>query len=105
MPPDAMRMKVRAHFPAHHEADQRADQRRRAAEEVLRSALEVLVDHPPPVDHGPVEVIFEHLLHAPRHATLVCGQAPVEVEPVFLLDVQADQRGVGDDGAVIGDVG
>ena len=78
--------------------------RRRALEELLRSALEVRIVHPAPVDQVPVEVILEHLVRGPGDAALARGQAAIEIDAVFLLEVQADVRGVGDHGAAVLDV-
>ena len=55
--------------------DERPDQRRRTLEEGLRTALEVRILEPAPVDHDPVEVILEHLLHRPGDATIARRQS------------------------------
>ena len=64
-------------------------------------AFEVGVVHPAPVDHHPVEVILEHLLRRPGDAALARRESAIEVDAVFLLEVQPDERGVRDDGAVV----
>jgi hypothetical protein len=49
-------------------------------------------------------MILEHLLHRPGDAALALGQRCVEIEAIFLLDVQPDQRGVRDHGFTIADI-
>jgi hypothetical protein len=59
---------------------------------------------PAPVDHDPVQVILEHLLGGPADAAIARTQAAIEVDAVFLLEVQADQRRIRDHGLAIADV-
>src|SRR5262249_24929539 len=70
-----------------------------------RAACEILVVDPTRLDHGPIEVVFRHLLERPADRTLFRRQAAIEVDAVSLLEMLADESGIGDARAIVLDVG
>ena len=75
------------------------------AKEHHRALREIGVVHPSRVEQCPIEVILRHLLERPRDRALLGGEAAVEIDPVFLFQVPADEGRIGDARAVIVDVG
>src|SRR5688572_16717578 len=63
------------------------------------------VSLPARVDESPIKVLFGELLESPTRRPLLGREALVEIEPVFLLEVEADEGRLRDIHAVIDDVG
>src|SRR5829696_7459395 len=88
-----------------HGHDQRPHRRRHLFEELRWACGEIGIVDPAVADHGPIEVVLAHLLDRPSDRPPLGGQTGVEVDAVFALQMQADEARVGDDRAVVVDVG
>ena len=97
----ALTGEIAPHLAPHHRDNQRADQRRRLVEEAGRALVEILVDHPAIMHDRPVEMILAKLLEGPGSSDQIGVATLVEVEAVFLLDMEADQRRIRDELAAI----
>ena len=52
-----------------------------------------------------IEVLLTHFFDRPGRGLLLRGQTSVEIEAVFFLDVKADEGRIGNDHALIVDIG
>ncbi len=74
---------------------------RGAVEEVARSPLEIAAQDPAGMDHAPAQVVLHHPLQGPGLGPLLGAQAAVQIDPVLVLDMGADEGRVGDQLAFI----
>jgi hypothetical protein len=51
-----------------------------------------------------IKVFLAHFLGRPGHCPLLRREPGIEIEPVFFLDVKADERRIGNDQAVVIDI-
>src|SRR5262249_43670109 len=97
-------MKGGPQFAADHRSHDRPDGRRDLVEEAGGALTEILVDQPPVVHADPVELVFDHFLERPGSRLLGGVEPEVEVDPVFLLDVPADEGRIRNHYAVVVDI-
>jgi hypothetical protein len=50
-------------------------------------------------------MLLAHFFDRPRHCPLLRREPGIEIETVFFLDVKADERRIGNDQAVVVDIG
>jgi hypothetical protein len=81
-----------------------ANRRRDFSEEIFRTLGEVDVIDPARIDERPIEVVLRHLFECPSDGALLRQQSLVEIHAVFVFQMPADERRVGNPFAVIIDV-
>src|SRR6266481_9504593 len=105
MPAKALAVKGGPQLAADHRSHDRPDRPRDVVKEPDRPLAEILLDHPSVMHADPVELVFSHFLERPGRRLLGGVECAVEVDPVFFLDVPADEGRIRDHRTVIVDVG
>src|SRR5215813_689437 len=105
MPAETLAVKRGPQLAADHCGHDWPDRRRDALEKPQRALAEIRLDHPSVMHADPIELVFGHLLERPSRRFLGSAEPAVEVDPVFLLDVPADEGRIRDYDAIIFDIG
>lgn len=104
MPAHALTVE-RALEPTPDEGDhERAHRRRDFSEEIFRTLGEIGLVEPARIDQRPIEMVLRHLFERPSDCALLRRQPLVEIDAVFVFQMPADERRVGNRLAVIIDV-
>src|SRR5262249_15204946 len=83
---------------------ERAHRRRDLSEEIFRTLSEVYLVEPARIDERPIEIVLRHLFERPGDGALLRRQSLVEIDAVFVFQIPADERRVGNLLAVVIDV-
>src|SRR5262245_7722504 len=105
MPAETLAVKRGPQLAADHCGHDWPERRRDAVGKPQGALAEIRLDHPSVMHADPIELIFGHLLKRPSRRLLGSAEPAVEVDPVFLLDVPADEGRIRDYDAIIFDIG
>ena len=103
--PNALQVQRGPDFSANHARHDQAEGQGQVLEKLGWAPGKIDVIQPPRRQHRKIKVFLAHFFDRPGRRPLLRSEPRVEVKSVFFLDVKTDESRIGNDNALIFDIG